>query len=189
MPYKLLATCSCLCTMLTDRLNGMTRKPHNRLVMVSKNVGLVTSNFVERSMLVDPLLNAPHPVQLHAIPAIAAFVLGAIQFLGPKGTVPHRALGWIWVVLMALVAISSFNIHTICTVGPFSPIHLLSIITIVALPIGVWRAPRHKIKALRRSMQLLYLGALIIAGAFTFYPGRIMHDVAFGVSGTHGTCS
>jgi uncharacterized membrane protein len=26
----------------------------------------------------------------------------------------------------------------------------------------------------------LFLGALVIAGAFTFLPGRIMHKVAFG---------
>jgi uncharacterized membrane protein len=139
-------------------------------------------------MSIDPLLNAPYLVQLHAIPAIAAFVLGAAQFLGPKGTVSHRALGWIWVVLMAVVAFSSFGIHTICTVGSFSPIHLLSIFTIVALPVAVWRARRHQIRAHRRSMQRLYLGALVIAGAFTFYPGRIMHDVAFGVHSAHGTC-
>lgn len=29
-------------------------------------------------------------------------------------------------------------------------------------------------------MQGLYLGALILAGAFTFLPGRRMHEVLFG---------
>lgn len=89
---------------------------------------------------------------------------------------------------MALVALSSFFIHTICTVGPFSVIHLLSIVTLVALPLGVWRARRHKVRAHRKTMQLLFLGALLIAGIFTFMPGRIMHDVAFGTSSTHGSC-
>lgn len=139
-------------------------------------------------MSLDPILDASAAVRLHAVPAIAAFLLGSVQLWAPKGTVPHRVLGWIWVVLMALVALSSFFIHTICTVGPFSVIHLLSIVTLVALPLGVWRARRHKVRAHRKTMQLLFLGALLIAGIFTFMPGRIMHDVAFGTSSTHGSC-
>ena len=49
-----------------------------------------------------PLLAIP----LHAFAAMAAFVLGLVQFAAPKGTLPHRTVGWIWVVLMATVAIS-----------------------------------------------------------------------------------
>jgi uncharacterized membrane protein len=116
------------------------QSPPHFLGSQSKIEALVIGNFGERSMSIDPLLNTPYLVQLHAIPAIAAFVLGAAQFLGSQGTVSHRALGWIWVVLMALVAFSSFGIHTICTFGSFSLIHLLSLITIVALPVAVWRA-------------------------------------------------
>src|SRR4051812_50154529 len=74
---------------------------------------------------------------------MAAFALGLVQFAAPKGTLPHRTLGWIWVLLMASVAISSFWIHTIRLVGPFSPIHLLSIFTLTMLPLAVWRAPPH----------------------------------------------
>jgi uncharacterized membrane protein len=32
----------------------------------------------------------------------------------------------------------------------------------------------------RRAMISLFLGALVIAGAFTLVPGRIMHQVVFG---------
>jgi hypothetical protein len=34
----------------------------------------------------------------------------------------------------------------------------------------------------------LYVGALVIAGGFTFVPGRIMHDVAFGGASQHPRC-
>ena len=139
-------------------------------------------------MSIEPLLDAPFAVRLHAFPAIAAFVLGGIQLAAPKGTLPHRAMGWIWVASMSLVAMSSFFIHTICTAGPFSVIHLLSIVTLVALPLGVWRARRREIRAHRRTMQLLFLGALLVAGVFTFMPGRIMHDVVFDTRSTHGSC-
>ena len=83
---------------------------------------------------------------------MTAFVLGLVQFAAPKGTLPHRTLGWIWVVLMAAVAISSFWIHQIRLVGPWSPIHLLSIFTLMMLPLAVWRAHRHRVAAHRRIM-------------------------------------
>ena len=103
-------------------------------------------------MNLAPLLDALPPIPLHAIAAMAAFVLGVVQLAAPKGTLPHRTLGWIWVLLMAIVAASSFWIHQIRLVGPWSPIHLLSIFTLLMLPLGVWRARRHNVSAHRRTM-------------------------------------
>jgi uncharacterized membrane protein len=111
---------------------------------------------------------------------MAAFVLGLVQFAAPKGTLPHRTLGWIWVCLMLSVAVSSFWIHQIRLVGLWSPIHLLSIFTLITVPLGVWRAHRHEVADHRRIMTLIFSGALVIAGLFTLLPGRIMHAVAFG---------
>ena len=96
-------------------------------------------------MSLAPLLDAAPAIPLHAFAAMAAFALGLVQFAAPKGTLPHRTIGWIWVLLMACVAISSFWIHTIRLAGPFSPIHLLSIFTLIVLPIGVWRAHSHRV--------------------------------------------
>ena len=131
-------------------------------------------------MSLTPLLQAPGTIPLHAFAAMAAFALGIVQFAAPKGTLPHRTIGWIWVVLMAAVAISSFWIHEIRLVGPFSPIHLLSIFTLIVLPIGVWRAHSHRVADHKRIMTMIFGGALVIAGLFTFVPGRIMHAVVFG---------
>ena len=131
-------------------------------------------------MSLTPLLDAAPAIPMHAFAAMAAFALGLVQFAAPKGTLPHRTIGWIWVLLMVSVAISSFWIHTIRLVGPFSPIHLLSIFTLIVLPIAVWRARRHRIADHRRIMTMIFAGALVIAGLFTFVPGRIMHAVVFG---------
>ncbi|WP_315726182.1 MULTISPECIES: DUF2306 domain-containing protein [unclassified Bradyrhizobium] len=128
-----------------------------------------------------PLLAAEPAVVLHAFAAMTAFALGVVQFAAPKGTVPHRTIGWIWVALMAAVAVSSFWIHTIRLVGPFSPIHLLSLYTLAMLPLAIWAAHRHRVAAHRRAMIMLFSGALVIAGLFTLLPGRIMHRVVFGV--------
>lgn len=131
-------------------------------------------------MSLAPLLDAAPAIPLHAFAAMAAFLLGLVQLAAPKGTLPHRTIGWIWVALMAAVAASSFWIHQIRLVGPFSPIHLLSIFTLVVLPLAVWRAHVHRVADHRRMMILLFAGALVVAGLFTLVPGRIMHRVIFG---------
>jgi uncharacterized membrane protein len=131
-------------------------------------------------MTLAPLLAAPPAVQLHAFAAMAAFGLGLVQFAAPKGTLPHRTIGWIWVALMALVAGSSFWIHQIRLIGPWSPIHLLSIFTLSMLPLAVWKAHTHQVREHRRIMIFIFSGALVIAGLFTILPGRIMHQVLFG---------
>jgi len=129
-----------------------------------------------------PLLNASPAIVLHAAAAMSAFILGGVQLAAPKGTLPHRALGWIWVAVMTIVAISSFWIHQNYAFGsvPFGPIHLLSVFTLIMLPVGVWHARRHEVNSHRRIMTLTFIGALVIAGLFTLVPGRIMHAVVFG---------
>jgi uncharacterized membrane protein len=131
-------------------------------------------------MSLAPLLDAAPAIPLHAFAAMAAFALGIVQFAAPKGTLPHRTLGWIWVALMAVVAISSFWIHQIRLFGPWSPIHLLSIFTPIMLVVAVLYARRHNVRGHRITMISIFAGALVVAGLFTFVPGRIMHAVVFG---------
>ncbi len=131
-------------------------------------------------MSIAPLLHAAPAIQVHALAAVAAFALGVVQLAAPKGTLPHRTVGWIWVAFMVAVAVSAFFIHELRIWGPWSPIHLLAISTLATLPGAIRHARRHKVESHRRAMMALFLGALLIAGAFTFLPGRIMHAVVFG---------
>jgi len=131
-------------------------------------------------MTLAPLLAAPAVIQWHAFAALGAFALGAVQLAAPKGTIPHRLFGWIWATLLLVVAVSSFFIHEIRLWGPWSPIHLLSLFTLIMLPLAVLRARRHEVTRHRRAMTGLFVGALATAGAFTLLPGRIMHSVVFG---------
>jgi len=131
-------------------------------------------------MTLQPLLRADLAVQVHAVAALAAFVLGLVQFAAPKGTLPHRTIGWIWVSLMLAVSVSAFFIHELRIWGPWSPIHLLAIFTLIMLPLAVLRAKRHQVAEHKRAMISLFAGALLIAGLFTLLPGRIMHAVMFG---------
>jgi uncharacterized membrane protein len=132
-------------------------------------------------MTLAPLLDASPVIQVHAFAAMAAFALGVVQIAAPKGTLRHRTAGWIWVALIVVVAVSSAFISGIRLWGPFSPIHLLSIFTLIVLPVAVWRAHRHDVRRHRNAMLGLFGGALVIAGLLTFLPGRVMHAVAFGM--------
>ncbi|MBJ7405069.1 MAG: DUF2306 domain-containing protein [Bradyrhizobium sp.] len=131
-------------------------------------------------MSLAPLIDAAPAIPLHAFAAMAAVVLGIVQLAAPKGGLPHRALGWGWVALMLVVALSSFWIHQIRMIGPWSPIHLLSIFALAMLVLGVMAARTKNIRRHKITMVSVFFGALVIAGVFAFMPGRIMHAVIFG---------
>jgi uncharacterized membrane protein len=131
-------------------------------------------------MTLAPLLAAPMAVQVHAFAAMAAVVLGVVQFAAPKGTVPHRALGWAWAGLMMLVAGSSFWVTGLAGEGRFSWIHGLSVLTLAMVPLAVWAAVRGRVEAHRKAMGWIFVLALLVTGGFTLLPGRVMHRVVFG---------
>lgn len=136
----------------------------------------------------EPLLASAWHIQVHAFAALAALVLGAVQFLAPKGTLPHRVLGPIWVALMALVVLTAAFIVRIPAPGAsflthFTIIHYIFIpLTTLGLVGGVVRilAGGPKFKRHAGPFLGLFIGGLVIAGFFTFTPGRIMYDVLFG---------
>jgi uncharacterized membrane protein len=131
-------------------------------------------------MTLAPLLAASPAIQMHAFAALAAFAIGIVQLTVPKGTFAHRTVGWLWVVLMLAVSVSAFWIHSIRLWGPWSPIHLLAIFTLIMVPVGLLHALRDRVVPHKWTMMSVFFGGLMIAGIFTFVPGRIMHAVAFG---------
>lgn len=131
-------------------------------------------------MSLQPLLDASPAIQIHAFAAIAAFLLGAAVLFRHKGDRLHRVGGRIWVALMLVVALSSFLIHTIRVWGIWSPIHLLSIATILSLAYAIHRIRVRNVIAHAAAMKTTYVGALVVAGGFTLAPGRIMNRVVFG---------
>ena len=78
------------------------------------------------------------------------------------------------------MAISSFFIHEIKMLGPFSVIHLLSLFTLYSVVGAISSARAGNIQKHKRDMITLYALALILTGAFTLLPGRIMNSVIFG---------
>jgi uncharacterized membrane protein len=131
-------------------------------------------------MTLAPFFAAPTSIQLHALAAVAAFTLGVVQLTAPKGTIPHRLFGWLWVSLIGAVALSSFFIHTLRVWGPWSPLHLLSIFTLVMLVRAVWLARRHESVRHRRAMLGMFVGAMVVPGIIALMPGRLAHAIVVG---------
>jgi uncharacterized membrane protein len=140
----------------------------------------VTANHEGTEMSFAPLLDATHPIPIHGIAALICLIFGLAQLLMRKGTTLHRRLGWVWAVLMALVAVSGLFIWELRLFWLFSPIHLLSLLTLWALARGILAARQGRIADHKRAMKQLYGLALVISGAFTVFPGRIMYLVLFG---------
>ena len=89
------------------------------------------------------------------------------------------ALGSTWALALATVAISSIFIRNIHH-GAFSWIHLFTGWTIIILPMALYAARTQNVAARRGRMTGLSVGALQIAGMFTFFPGRLMWRVFLG---------
>jgi uncharacterized membrane protein len=132
-------------------------------------------------MTILPLTQASLAIQFHALAALVALGLGILQLLMRKGGRRHRLFGYIWLLSMLIVAISSFWIHEIKVWGDFSPIHLLSLFTLVQVPRAVLAARHGNIRAHKIAMQFLFWLALVGAGLFTLLPGRIMGHMILGV--------
>ncbi|MCX7284838.1 MAG: hypothetical protein NTX28_12475 [Novosphingobium sp.] len=96
-----------------------------------------------------------------------------------RGTARHRTLGYVWVAAMAVTALDSLFIR-INHHGSFSIIHLLSIWTLIQVPLIVIFARRHDAMRHRRAVRGMVLGALLIAGFFTFPFNRLLGQWLFG---------
>ena len=125
-------------------------------------------------------------IYIHATLALLAVPLGLYIFLTKKGTKQLRMLGRIWVIFLIIVSLTAIFIQTI-NPGQYSWIHLLIPFTLVSLIYSIWNIKKYKKTKIERykyshmySMIGVYVGALLIAGAFTLMPGRFFHHILFG---------
>ncbi|HLT76874.1 MAG TPA: DUF2306 domain-containing protein [Ferrovibrio sp.] len=130
-------------------------------------------------MTAAPLAAAGPAILVHLASTIVALLLGIVMLLRGKGTVSHKRLGWAWVILMAVAAGSSFFI-TGLNPGGFSPIHILSVVTLVALPWAIYAIRRRNLQSHRWTMISIFTGGLVVAGIFTLLPGRLLGGMIFG---------
>ena len=145
-----------------------------------------------------PLLNASIVIKLHAFAAMIATGIGAVQILAPKGTVPHRTLGWTWFTLVMIMLLTAPIIHGARIEALLDPqlcylpdktlfwnarcagIHLLTLYLLLVVPSVPLLARCGSVVAHGASMVAIWCAALFVAGLFTMDTRRIMHQVLFG---------
>lgn len=127
----------------------------------------------------DEWARVPPIVWAHLGTIVTAVVLTPVMLLRRRGDRLHRRIGWVWAAAMAITAASTFGIRGL-NQGSFSLIHILSVWTLIQVPVIVWAARSHNIVRHRRAVRGMVTGALIVAGAFTFPFDRLLGHWLFG---------
>ncbi len=127
-------------------------------------------------------MNYTDLLYLHLATVLPCFVIGTALLIIKKGTNIHKNFGRIYMVLMLITA--SITLFMPAQVGPrflnhFGWIHFFSFLTIYTVPTAYLAIKRGDVKSHKRKMVLLYFGAIVIAGGFTFFPGRYLHNLFF----------
>jgi uncharacterized membrane protein len=120
---------------------------------------------------------------LHLATILPAFVLGTVSFILKKGTNTHKIIGRIYMLLMLFTAIITLFMPAFVGsrfLNHFGWIHLFSFLTIYTVPTAYIAIKKGEVKRHKFKMIGLYIGAILIAGTFTFMPGRYMHSLLFG---------
>lgn len=119
-------------------------------------------------------------IAVHMTAAITATVIGPVALWARMGRTQrprlHRAFGYAWVTLMIVTAISAIFIRdfTLPNIAGYTPIHLLVPFTLFGLLGAIVYMLRGDITRHRKTMQQVYIGACLVAGAFTLLPGRYL---------------
>lgn len=114
----------------------------------------------------------------HLATVLPAFFIGTFLLLNQKGSSKHKMLGKFYMLLMLLTA--TITLFMSAEVGPtllghFGLIHLFALLVFYSVPAAYIAIRKGDIKKHRMNMLGLYFGGLVIAGAFTFAPGRLLH--------------
>lgn len=125
----------------------------------------------------------PALAYLHLATVAPCFLIGAWLLAQPKGTKPHRLLGRIYALLILFTALMTLLMPA--EVGPrmlghFGFIHLFSVLVLTCIPLAIRGVRRGDLRAHRHNMLGVYIGGVLIAGAFTLTPGRMLHQWLFG---------
>ena len=120
-----------------------------------------------------------HLTFMHLATILPAFVIGTVLMLRRKGSPSHKLWGKVFLLLMLTTAVITLFMPAAVGarwLGHFGVIHIFCIVVFISVPRAYSAARRGNIRAHRANMIGLYVGAILIAGAFTFAPGRMLHN-------------
>lgn len=132
--------------------------------------------------------DVPPLVWVHLGSIVFATLLTPAMLLRRKGNARHRQLGYVWFAAILIAAVSSlfFNLRVDGASnrgvfsGDVSPIHILSFWVLFQAPLIVVRARRHDRAGHEQAVRGMVIGALLVAGFFTFPFGRMLGTWLFG---------
>ncbi|MDM7941910.1 MAG: DUF2306 domain-containing protein [Hydrogenophaga sp.] len=125
-------------------------------------------------------------IAVHLTAALAAIAIGPIALWARRGHANrqslnqrprlHRAAGYAWVTLMLITALSAVFIRdfNLPNIAGYTPIHLLVPVVLASLFLAFRQLLSGNVGGHRKTMVTLYVGACLIAGAFTLLPGRFL---------------
>lgn len=118
---------------------------------------------------------APWYLYIHLAAALLALLAGSVVLVRRKGTASHKVMGWCWVMLMLVAALTSFFIQAR---GHLSLIHVLSVVVLVAVPAAILNIRKGRRRGHAIGMVSAFAG-LVIAGLFTLLPYRMLGKLLF----------
>jgi uncharacterized membrane protein len=123
--------------------------------------------------------SAAPATRFHTVAILTLVATGWGMLALPKGDRRHKALGWIWVIGMGVMGLSSLAVPhgdswVAAYVGGGS--------ALVLLAYGVFAVKRRKLRNHGRTMAMLMI-ALVLMTLLSLLPGRLMHAVFFGGRG------
>jgi uncharacterized membrane protein len=124
-------------------------------------------------------------IAIHVTAAVLATATGPVALWARRTRAQrpklHRAFGYAWVTLMVVTAVSAIFLGDpeLPNIAGFSPIHLFVPLTLGGLFFAFRFLAKGNIGAHRKTMQALYFGACIGAGAFALAPERFLGQLVW----------
>jgi uncharacterized membrane protein len=129
-------------------------------------------------------------IAVHMTAALGALATGPVALWARRAGAPHhprlhRAFGYAWVTLMLVSAISALFIRdfSLPNLAGYTPIHVLVPVTLISLFGAFWKLAHGNIAGHRAVMRNLYIGACLVAGAFTLLPQRYLGRLVWSAVG------
>ena len=119
-------------------------------------------------------------IAIHMSAALAAVATGPVALWARKGRLQrpklHRAFGYTWVTLMVVTALSAVFIRDfrLPNIAGYTPIHLFIPLALLGLVKAFRALARGQIALHQKLMTRTYINTCLIAGVFTFLPGRYL---------------
>lgn len=120
----------------------------------------------------------PWQVWLHLATLAVVLAITPVMMLRRRGDNRHRLLGWIWSICLFATALVSLDMRAIND-GGFSLIHILSVLTLIGVPVLILSARRRDLQRHRSQVRAFVIGALLVAGFFTFPFDRMLGNWLF----------